>query len=226
MLTQEMIAEGWKPWRGGECPIKDLRTVGKVMLACPIKDRRTVGQVMPACDFIFWEMDDLLRLEWRWAGAGCGSGDIIAYRIVTPYGADIPADPTPDIPLMAFGLLSEEQQSVLLAALADGSAEIFTAGGWTATHGNGPAADAFTYRIKPAPALTKPSIDWSHVAPEYRWLAVDDDAEAWLFDAEPEIEGGAWYSDGTDDAIAAAFTSYVPGTCDWRDSLVERPEGV
>lgn len=72
-------------------------------------------------------------------------------------------------------------------------------------------------------------IDWSHVAPEFKWMARDDkDQSAFLFTEEPFLDGGVWESRGFwhclgSDAPAAAFASYKPGTCDWKDSLVKRP---
>ncbi|AFH19751.1 hypothetical protein F406_gp064 [Agrobacterium phage 7-7-1] len=81
------------------------------------------------------------------------------------------------------------------------------------------------YRIE----LEKPSIDWSHVAPEYRFLAVDDDEHGHLYQNKPFNRAGDW-EDPTNRKIyaprASTFASYKCGDCHWRDSLVERPEGV
>lgn len=77
-LTPEQIAEGWVPHNGGECPIKDDRTLHEVMLEggnVPQRDRRAS--------------------QWIWSHKGWGS-DIIAYRIIEAHGADAePARPTP-----------------------------------------------------------------------------------------------------------------------------------
>lgn len=81
------------------------------------------------------------------------------------------------------------------------------------------------YRI----AVQKPSIDWSHVSPLYNFLAVDDDEYAHLYQHKPFIRHGDW-EDPTDRKVyaprASTFASYKRGDCDWRESLVERPEGV
>jgi hypothetical protein len=79
----------------------------------------------------------------------------------------------------------------------------------------------YLYRIKP----TKPSIDWSPVHPDFKWLAVDDDDLGILHQSKPQPTSyGMWSSSGHKTA-AMAFASYKAGTCDWEDSLVERPEG-
>ena len=80
------------------------------------------------------------------------------------------------------------------------------------------------YRVRPEP-LTPDTIDWSHVAPEYRWMARDQSGSAYLYDAEPHLtsKAGVWVNESCDIVRATAFTSYKRGTCDWRDSLVERP---
>lgn len=76
----------------------------------------------------------------------------------------------------------------------------------------------FDYRI----AVTKPSIDWSHVAPKYRWMAVTHRGVGTLFTHEPFITDSGWDAAGRC-AVSSCFASFTPGTCDWRDSLVERP---
>lgn len=78
------------------------------------------------------------------------------------------------------------------------------------------------YRVK----VTKPSIDWSHVVPEYRWLAVNQHGEPLLYADKPVQEEDYWNNNSCGDiAEARAFTSFESGTCDWKDSLVQRPEG-
>jgi len=74
---------------------------------------------------------------------------------------------------------------------------------------------------------TKPSIDWSHVSPEYKWLARDEDGLSYLYIEKPECGKSMWMVMVTKDCIEIkGFKSYKAGTCDWKDSLVERPEGV
>lgn len=78
-------------------------------------------------------------------------------------------------------------------------------------------------------AVMKPSIDWSHVAPEYRFLAVDDDECGHLYQNKPFVRVGEW-EDSKNRKIyapqASSFASYKRGDCHWSESLVERPEGV
>jgi len=78
-------------------------------------------------------------------------------------------------------------------------------------------------------AVTKPSIDWSHVAPEFKWLTVDDDTRPQMHTDEPRPSGeGVWCRPLSEGAIGdritvTGFASFKPGTCDWKDSKVERP---
>ena len=81
------------------------------------------------------------------------------------------------------------------------------------------------YRVKPQP-LTKPSIDWSHVADKYKWLASDEDGTPYVYANKPYINIYGWSIDGDVFTEVTAFKSFKPGTCDWKDSLIERPEGV
>ena len=80
----------------------------------------------------------------------------------------------------------------------------------------------FPYPIEVIKSVTKPSIDWSHVSPEYNYLAQDEDGQGYLCGKNPHRMNTAWYMEAPH-IQATAFTSYVPGTCDWKDSLVERP---
>jgi hypothetical protein len=125
-----------------------------------------------------------------------------------------------------FGLLDPETQAALRAH--GGPYEVFAVSnglGWkSGMFGNDmDQFAALVWRVKPAP-LTKPSIEWSHVAPEYKWLADWRSGEGFLFTCKPKVSN-SWQWGGCDGKLGrvSAFASYTPGTCDWRDSLVERP---
>jgi hypothetical protein len=76
------------------------------------------------------------------------------------------------------------------------------------------------YRAQPKP-LTKPSIDWSHVADKIVAIAEDSDGLGGCFYGVPNKVYGDWL--GHRACNASVFASYRPGTCDWTDSLVQRP---
>ena len=92
-------------------------------------------------------------------------------------------------------------------------------------HGN---RALFHYPVKSIQdgSATKPSIDWSQIKEEYKWLAADADEYTYVFKVEPELdESGYWCSDGSAYFSVNGLVSYSRGTCDWKDSLVKRPEG-
>lgn len=75
------------------------------------------------------------------------------------------------------------------------------------------------YRI----STTPDSIDWSHVAPEWKCMARDFNGVSFLYQDKPNIENGCW--DTNSNYITANyFASYKRGTVDWKESLVMRPE--
>ena len=82
----------------------------------------------------------------------------------------------------------------------------------------------FPYPVEITKATIKPSIDWSHVSPEYNYLAQDENGQGYLCGKNPHRMNTAWCME-TPYTRATPFTSYVPGTCDWKESLVKRPEG-
>ena len=120
-----------------------------------------------------------------------------------------------------FGLLDDETQNAL--RVHGGPYEVFQTNGawgvcispwWGTTN---------TYRVKPRP-LTKPSIDWSQVTQEWRWLVRDIDGSMYLYKVEPKKRYRGWVFDAGNTIYCGHFVSCCPGTCDWRDSLVERPK--
>ena len=96
----------------------------------------------------------------------------------------------------------------------------YTAGGKYREAGN---VTLFPYPIEIVKAVTKPSIDWSHVSPEYNYLAQDEDGQGYLCGKKPHRRNSAWCME-TPYILATTFTSYEPGSCDWKVSLVKRPE--
>lgn len=78
------------------------------------------------------------------------------------------------------------------------------------------------YRIK----KTKPTINWDHVASTFNWLAVDDNDKAYLYENKPALVAKEYWNDSSGISIHAEhFASFKRGNCDWRESLVKRPEG-
>ena len=122
-----------------------------------------------------------------------------------------------------FDFLDGETQQILMNH--GGPYEFYSSyGGWVEIlmpywQGN------VVYRVKPQP-LTKPSIDWSHLKDEYKWLARDEDGTPYVYDSKPYINIYGWSIDDDVFTEVTAFKSFKPGTCDWKDSLIERPEGV
>ena len=72
-------------------------------------------------------------------------------------------------------------------------------------------------------ALGLDAINWGDVALEYKWMARDDDDACYLYIEKPSKDNEVWYSY---DIISktSSHSSYRKGTCDWKESLVERPE--
>ena len=80
----------------------------------------------------------------------------------------------------------------------------------------------FPYPVEIVKATTKPSIDWNHVSEGFQYLAMDADGESYLYIDEPQQDEQQWMS-SLRLATANLFASFTSGTCDWKDSLVERP---
>ena len=81
----------------------------------------------------------------------------------------------------------------------------------------------FPYPVEIVKAVTKPSIDWNHVSEDFKYLAMDADGECYIYSDKPSRGGQQWVS-SLRLAVADHFASFTPGTCDWQDSLVKRPD--
>ena len=83
----------------------------------------------------------------------------------------------------------------------------------------------FPYPIEITKAITKPSIDWNHVNENFRYLVMDECGQHWLTTNRPTIltTPERWICSGVAQS-AGQFASLIPGTCNWKDSLVNRPK--
>ena len=82
----------------------------------------------------------------------------------------------------------------------------------------------FPHPVEIVKAVTKPSIDWSHVSEDYQYLAMDENGQHYLFAQKP-LRGTLQWCTNHACICAKHFASFTPGTCSWEDSLVERPKG-
>lgn len=75
------------------------------------------------------------------------------------------------------------------------------------------------YRIAPE----KPSINWDHVAPEFKYLVLNGSGNHTICTDKPTYSDGEWWGGGRYFGVTM-FASFKPGNCAPEDSLVERPE--
>ena len=81
----------------------------------------------------------------------------------------------------------------------------------------------FPYPVEITKAVIKPSIEWSHVNVHFKYLAMDADGRFHLYTDKP-LQGNQQWTTNLPCTPAINFASFVPGTCDWKDSLVKRPD--
>ena len=81
----------------------------------------------------------------------------------------------------------------------------------------------FPHPVEVIKATVKPSIDWSHVSEDFQYLAMDADGTFHIYTDKP-LQGNRQWTTNLPCTPAIHFASFVPGTCDWKDSLVERPD--
>ena len=81
----------------------------------------------------------------------------------------------------------------------------------------------YSHPVEITKKLTKPSINWDHVHESFKYLVQDEDGGCWLTKDRPVATPISW-AGGDTVRDATHFASIVPGTCDWKDSLVQRPK--
>ena len=81
----------------------------------------------------------------------------------------------------------------------------------------------FPHPVEIVKSVTKPSIDWSHVSEDFKYLAMDAGGLHHLYVEEPMLTSSEWATHHLY-IYAGHFASFTPGACDWKDSLVKRPE--
>jgi len=120
-----------------------------------------------------------------------------------------------------FGELSrEEQLDIVTYWLDTGRIEVldtYSNRWYTITM---PAWQHKGYFRKP---LTKPSVNWDHVAKEYNYMATDKSGATYLYKLKPH-KSSSFFNSESYRPRADTFASFVKGTCDWENSLVKRPE--
>ena len=83
----------------------------------------------------------------------------------------------------------------------------------------------FPHPVEVIKKVTKPSINWEHVDSKFEYLAEDPSGSAFLYEEKPFIALTSWGIQGGEAVEAFMFASYEKGTCNWKESLVKRPEG-
>ncbi len=118
--------------------------------------------------------------------------------------------------------LTGTQFCVVVRFGVDGFREYFTLDG---KHQSSAMQTLFPYPVQVVKKDEKPSIDWDHVDPKYEYLARDSFGYGWLYSEKPVPDEKIWgVPEGKYALLADDYASYVPGTCDWWDSLVKRPD--
>lgn len=76
------------------------------------------------------------------------------------------------------------------------------------------------YRI----VSTKPSIDWDQIKSDYVWLYKDKFGIGFVSSYKPVLYDDGWGLGGRVTQNVSYLTSYKPGACNWKDSLVLRSQ--
>lgn len=124
----------------------------------------------------------------------------------------------------AFRDMTPEERRAIVEAWLSGNAEYFSMveDEWAEKMKHSTLVPSTIYRTRPRQLV----IPWEHIKPECKWAAMDADGEVYLYPEKPEDDCDQWLP-VEDDAIKANDVLDIDTAgIDWRDSLVQRPEGV
>ena len=128
-----------------------------------------------------------------------------------------------------WGLLSLDMRNALQACNLNELEIYMGVSGWTEPIRYPSLMDhTATLRKKPAPP-TKPDIPWDAIKDEFKWAARNKSGVVYVFTHIPEVSPSfsCWdmsYSFGPQRSRnLGSLVKFDPGTCDWQDSLVQRP---
>ena len=124
-----------------------------------------------------------------------------------------------------FGLLDAETQAALKAH--GGPYEYYGPVGWE--NFDRPSwSTNYTYRVRPEP-LRPLSVRWEHIPTWAEWAAPDKNGAIYIFSCAPSVAPlvPSWINSlGRSQYLSEWHGLSDPGTVDWRDSLIKRPEGA
>jgi len=69
-------------------------------------------------------------------------------------------------------------------------------------------------------------VDWSKVPEQYKWAAMDENEIVFVYSREPFQMGNLWASRSEAGFIDPNYALSKPSPDKWRESLIQRPEGV
>ena len=120
-----------------------------------------------------------------------------------------------------FKDMTPEERSAIVESTLKGNTVLFDTEEWRPAASNFIVLDAI-YRTKPRQLI----IPWEHIKPEYKWAAMDVDGFVVLATFKlAQRNDGVWVCMDGKMADVVALNIDTTGI-DWRDSLVQRPEGV
>lgn len=76
------------------------------------------------------------------------------------------------------------------------------------------------YRTKPRKLI----IPWEHIKPKFRWAAMDQDGEIFIYELKPHIGEISWSWEGGELTNIHKALNIDTSGIDWRESLTQRPE--
>lgn len=122
-----------------------------------------------------------------------------------------------------FREMTAEERSAIVEAHIVGMTDIVTNDVWMHADKNS-LLPSYAYRTRPRQLI----IPWEVIKPEYKWAAMDEDRAIVVYDIKPDISYAMWMCGNGGNGNSADLSALNIDTTgiDWRESLVQRPDGV
>lgn len=125
----------------------------------------------------------------------------------------------PNYEKVPFKDMTPEERIAIVEAKLLGDAELFLQGSWREADSDS-VSFIIAYRTKPRQLI----IPWEHIKPEYKWAAMDANGQVSVYENKPNA--GVEYWKDVAWGVGCYCLNIDTTGIDWRDSLVQRPEGV
>lgn len=126
----------------------------------------------------------------------------------------------PNLEKKAFRDMAAEEQAEIIRAIVEGDSEYFSNEGVWEESRNAFISLNSAYRTR----QHKLEIPWEHIKPEFKWAAMDEIGDVYVYSTKPRMRTVEWRQEMGYSININELLNIDTSGIDWRESLAQRPE--